>query len=126
MDTDLNIIDLLKSRNKILDEILYNMRNWDNTIESGIGIIESNQVGLDKLGNLNTKIYSITESYTNDEEYNYKLNSIRMELEKLTTSLKDKRITLLEEKQQFNKKDQVIKSYISLKKEPVFIDKDVL
>lgn len=126
MGTDLNIIELLKSRNEILDQILNSMRNWDNTIESGIDIIESNQDGLSKLGSLNTKIYSLTETYTNDEEYNFKLNSIMMELDKLTNSLKDKRIILLEEKQQFNKKDQVVKSYISLKREPVFIDKDIL
>ena len=126
MDTNLNIITLLKSRNEILDDILNNMRTWDNSIESGISIIESNQLGLYEIGNLNTKIYSITDTFTNDEDYNYKLNLIMQELEDLTVSLKGKRNTMLDEKKQFNKKDQVIKSYISINREPVFIDKDVL
>jgi hypothetical protein len=125
MDTDLNIITLLKSRNGILDDILNNMRTWDNTIESGINIIESNQLGLYEIGNLNAEINSLTDTFTNDEDYNYKLNLIMQELENLTVSLKGKRNTMLDEKKQFNKKDQVIKSYISINREPVFIDKDV-
>ena len=126
MGTDLNIEDLLKFRNAILDDVLNNMRAWDSNIESGISLIESNQVSLDNLKTLNPELYKFDAVSIHDDEYNHKLSLITKELEKLTNALRCEQLNLVEGKQQLNKKNQVINSYISVKKESVFIDKDVL
>ena len=125
MGTDLIIQDLVYQRNEIIEKILNDLREWDNTIESGIQLIESNQVLLNNLEDVNSKLYQITDAPYQVEEYNLKLYSIIKELEKLTLEMKKKRNTLIEEKQQLSKKDQIFKNYVSIKKEPIFIDKDI-
>ena len=126
MGENLEIIALIEARNEIFEEILSNMRTWDSNIESGISLIESNQVSLDNLKTLNSEIYKINATSIYDEEYSYKLNLISKELEKLTNALRGKQSNLLDGKQQLNKKNQVINSYLSVNKESIFIDKDVL
>lgn len=121
-----DIKELLDARNNILDEIIDRLQAWDKTTESGIGIIESNQASLDKLKSLNAKVIDLEISSELNEEYNFKLNLIIKELENLTKVLRGKKDELVEDKQQLNKKEQVINSYISINKQPIFIDKDVV
>ena len=125
MGTDLDIQRLLYKRDEILDKILNDLKGWDHTIESGVELIESNQIQFNILEGINSELYKLADSPYQVEEYNLKLNAIKKELKKLVHGLQGKRSTLLEEKQQLSKKDQILKSYVSIKKDPVFIDKDV-
>ena len=125
MGTDLDIQRLVYKRDEILDKILNDLKEWDNTIESGVELIESNQIQFNILEGINSELYKLADSPYQVEEYNLKLNAIKKELKKLIHGLQGKRSTLLEEKQQLSKKDQILKSYVSIKKDPVFIDKDV-
>jgi uncharacterized phage infection (PIP) family protein YhgE len=125
MGTDLDIQRLVYKRDEILKKILNDLKEWDNTIESGVELIESNQIQFNILEGINSELYKLADSPYQVEEYNLKLNAIKKELKKLVHGLQGKRSTLLEEKQQLSKKDQILKSYVSIKKDPVFIDKDV-
>lgn len=125
MGTDLEIQKLVDIRNEILDGIISNLKSWDNEIESGIELIESNQISLSNLTDVNHKLFDLSEDGLYDEEYNSKLNLLMNELKKLTEGLKGKKKELIKAKEQLGKKDQVIQNYISLKRESVFIDKDV-
>ena len=125
MGTDLDIQRLVYKRDEILDKILNDLKGWDHTIESGVELIESNQIQFNILEGINSELYKLADSPYQVEEYNLKLNAIKKELKKLIHGLQGKRSTLLEEKQQLSKKDQILKSYVSIKKDPVFIDKDV-
>jgi hypothetical protein len=125
MGTDLDIQRLVYKRDEILDKILNDLKGWDHTIESGVELIESNQIQFNILEGINSELYKLADSPYQVEEYNLKLNAIKKELKKLVHGLQGKRSTLLEEKQQLSKKDQILKSYVSIKKDPVFIDKDV-
>jgi len=125
MGTDLDIQRLVYKRDEILKKILNDLKEWDNTIESGVELIESNQIQFNILEGINSELYKLADSPYQVEEYNLKLNAIKKELKKLIHGLQGKRSTLLEEKQQLSKKDQILKSYVSIKKDPVFIDKDV-
>lgn len=123
---DTNLKDLIGTRSIILDEIINRLQTWDKTAESGIGIIECNQESLDRLKTLNTKLIHFEIPSEISDEYNYKLNLIIKELENLTNGLKNNKNELIEDKQQLNKRDLVISSYISTSNEPIFIDKDVV
>ena len=125
MGTDLDIQRLVYKHDEILDKILNDLKGWDHTIESGVELIESNQIQFNILEGINSELYKLADSPYQVEEYNLKLNAIKKELKKLIHGLQGKRSTLLEEKQQLSKKDQILKSYVSIKKDPVFIDKDV-
>jgi hypothetical protein len=125
MGADLEIQKLIDIRNEILDGIISNLKSWDNEIESGIELIESNQISLSNLTDVNHKLFDLSEDGLYDEEYNSKLNLLMNELKKLTEGLKGKKKELIKAKEQLGKKDQVIQNYISLKRESVFIDKDV-
>ena len=124
MDANIDVQSLVDLRNNILEEILHNLRDWDNTLESGINLIESNQINLNRIADVNSKLYEATK-IEYDESYIVKLNLILTEIEKLTISLRGKREDLIVSKQQVNKKDQVISSYISGDNKSIFIDKDV-
>jgi hypothetical protein len=125
MGTDLEIQQLIDTRNEILDEIISNLKSWDNEIESGIELIESNQISLSNLTDVNQRLFKLINDGICDEEYNSKLNLLMSELKRLTEGLKGKKKELIKAKEQLGKRDQVIQNYISLKRESVFIDKDV-
>ena len=125
MGTDLNVQELLKAKNQVLDNILSNLKNWDGEIITGIDLIESNQEYLDELRDLNEKLNKSEATSTYDEEYEYKLNLIIEEQRKLTQSLKEKQDGLKDNMEQIKKKDKVINSYMSTDKEPIFINKEL-
>lgn len=125
MGTDINILELFKAKNQVLDNILNNLRSWDGEIITGIDLIESNQEYLDELGDLNEKLSKSEATSTYDEEYEYKLNLIMEEQRKLTQSLKGKQDDLKDNMEQLKKKDKVISNYMNTDKEPIFINKDL-
>jgi len=123
MVTNINHQELLDLRNKIMDIILDNLNSWDGEMESGIKIIEDNQVEIDKLETLNLQLSRFPTAHK--EEYINKINLVIAEQRKMNKVIKNIQKSLLENMQQMSKKDQVIKSYININKGSVFIDKDI-
>lgn len=125
MGTDLRLKDLLERKDNLLDSILDGIRGWDGTIESGIDLIESNQEKLDSIKKINSELYSIEEDLVEMDSYNEKLNLIVKELGQLTTSMKEARKSVIQEKKVLERKNEVLDNYISKNNKSIFIDKDV-
>ena len=123
MVTNINYEELLDLRNKLVDNILSNFESWDGQIETGTDIIRANQEEIDKIETLNLQLSRFPEAQ--DQKYISKLNIMISEQRKLHEAIQNKQKVLLQNMQQLSKKDQVIKSYISVNKKSIFIDKDV-
>lgn len=123
MGTNLTTKELTQVMDKIVDKVLDNLKSWDGTIESGISIIEANEIDLDELRTISLQLTD--PSITYEEKYLKKFNEILLEHNKLTSSLKMEQDQLRVLMQQINKKDQIINNYISINKQPMFIDKDI-
>ena len=123
MVTNINHQELLDRRDKVIDAIIENFNSWDGTMESGIRVIEVNGVELDKLETINLQLSRFPVAY--NEDYINKINRILVKQKEIHQDIKNQQETLLAKLQQISKKDQVIKSYMSINKESVFIDKDI-
>lgn len=123
MVTNINHQELLDLRNKVVDNMLDNFDSWDGKVETGIKIIEDNKLQIEKIETLNLQLsrYPLAHS----EEYVNKIKLVIQEQKKHDDVIKKEKEALLENMQQLNKKEQVIKSYISMNKKSIFIDKDV-
>jgi len=123
MVTNINHKDLLDKRDKVIDTVLENFNSWDGTMESGIILLEKNQDELNKIETLNLQLSRFP--IANSEDYVSRIQIIISEQKKITEAIKEEQQTLLDKMNQMSKKNQVINSYISVKRDPVFIDKDV-
>lgn len=123
MVTNINYEELLEERSNIVDNILRRFGSWDGNLETGLEIIQVNQEDMDKLDTLSLQLSRLPSSQ--NEDYIEKLKSIIIEQKRLVQMMKDEKENLLQNMQQLNKKDQVIKSYIAASRKPIFIDKDV-
>lgn len=124
MGSDINPRILIMERNRLLDKILNNLRNWDGTIESGLAIVENNEENINEIKAINLKLNDFP-SMEMDEEYEYKISLIIEEQKKFTAALKSKQQDLLYNFKQLGKRKDVAKNYISNKTGPIFIDKDL-
>ena len=123
MGANLTMVEIMKKMNEVVDKVLSNLKSWDSTLESGIKIVEANEMNFDELKTLNLLLKDPAITY--DEDYLQKLNEVLYEHQKLILGLKVEQERLVVLMEQLNKKEHVINSYISVKKDPVFIDKDI-
>lgn len=125
MGTNLNPEVLLNLRSEILDSVLKSIRAWDETMESGIYIIESTAVNLDSVESINKKISQLDNGLKYDEEYKNKLEEIIREQGNLIEFIRIGQKGLLEGIKQVKKSNQVLNNYIKTNRQPIFIDKDL-
>lgn len=123
MGTNLATKEVLQKMEDILDKVLKNLESWDGSLESGTKIVEDNEVYLDEFKTFNLLLKD--KSITYSENYLQMMNDILKEQKKLTMGLKIEQEQLVVLMHQLSKKDDVINSYISVKKDPIFIDKDI-
>lgn len=120
-----NIEDLKLKREKILKNILKEIKKWDKTYEVGITIIESIDLSLEELKETNNQLESKvgfvpfdapyeTNILAVQREYAYLLEKLEIEKEKLLDLIKETRL-----------KEKVKNNYILKKNESIFIDKDL-
>lgn len=125
MGANLSLQELIKLRDKLIEEILNNFSNWTNSIDSGISIIESNGIKIDSLKTTDNMLKELSDIPLYDEEYINKLGLILDKQKELIQTLEDNRRTLLEEANQFSKKNKVIDNYVSVNNDSIFIDRDI-
>lgn len=125
MGANLSLQELIKLRDKLIEEILNNFSNWTNSIDSGISIIESNGIKIDSLRTTDNMLKELSDIPLYDEEYINKLGLILDKQKELIQTLEDNRRTLLEEANQFSKKNKVIDNYVSVNNDSIFIDRDI-
>lgn len=125
MGSNLKYEKLIEARNKMIDNILENMKNWNGDIESGTKLVDNNRVKIGEIKKLNEQIDLMNISNSYDGQYKEKLNALFIEQKNLFKTLEIRQKELMNEKQQLNKKDRVVENYISKKSKPIFIDKDI-
>ena len=123
MGSNLDNKELVLKMKDIVDKVLNNLKSWDGILESGILIVEENETYFDEFKTLSLLLND--RSITYDTEVLKKMDEVIYEHKKLTVALKIEQDQLVVLMQQLNKKDDVINSYISVKKDSVFIDKDI-
>lgn len=123
MDENINYEKLLKQRDESVDRILKNFKFWNGGIDEVVELFRENQQEMERIDILNLQLSRYPEAQ--NEEYILKIEEIIEEQKKFQTFIKETRDALLKNMQQLNKKDKVIKNYISKEKNPIFIDKDV-
>ena len=125
MDANIDVQILLESRIALVDKLVEKLRSWDGVMESGVAIIETNQVGFEQLKLIEEKLSNFTIHITEEDKYRTRLNILASELNKLSLGLKRGQGELLQGMEELNKKNKVMNSYISVKQGTVFVDKDV-
>lgn len=104
----------------IIDKILDNFQGLDDTLESGIDIIEANELEIDRLKDI-ARESNISLS---EEVYKERLEEILKKQNDLIEDIKIKQNNILKGLNQFGKKNQAINSYIKVDRQPIFIDKN--
>lgn len=123
MDTNIDYKELLKERDESVDRILKNFKFWNGGIDEVIELFKENQEEMEKIDTLNLQLSRYPRAQ--NDEYILKIEKIIEEQKKIQTIIKETQDALLKNMQQLSKKDKVIKNYISIEKNSVFIDKDV-
>ena len=123
MGANLTKDEILRERELIVEVVLNNLKTWDGIAESGIRIIEENEKHLDKFKTLDLLLKDIPIQY--DEKYSEKMDEIIKSHKSLMDALILEQNQLVDLMQQVGKRDKVLHNYISIKKEPIFIDKDI-
>ena len=124
MGENISINCLLNQRIYSIQVMLENIDNWDGSIEKAFAIIKENRVSMDKITEINEKVNSL-EDTPRDEEYLQYLNRLAQSHKILTLALRKEKDSLLKSMEQVMVKKDIVKSYISLPKETIFIDKDL-
>ncbi|MPW24787.1 hypothetical protein GC105_03150 [Alkalibaculum sp. M08DMB] len=124
MGATLELQELLKSRTGVLNNILHNIRAWDGTPESGVSIIEQNQLEIERIEKINNTIQSFSDKNNDDVSYVKQLELIISEQKQFTVSMKTEQNIILSNIRQLNKKNEVVNNYITTNRESVFVDKD--
>lgn len=104
---------------EILDQILDEIKKYDGSVESGVEIIELNQIRIDRLKCLFGK------EDIDLTIYQSKIEVVMENQSKLFKSLETKKAELLKILGQINKKNKVVHSYMSTNRKPIFVDKDI-
>lgn len=124
MGKDISTKILIDSRVEIVERILSRLRFWDGGMESGVDLVETNQGDYDQLKCANEKLSKFRISTRDEQEYKDKLEELVKEQNKLSQALKKEQDDLLQGMKELGKKSKVMSSYISVKQESVFVDKD--
>jgi hypothetical protein len=123
MGADLNINEVLKTRDEILDNLIRRIDSWDKTSESGVDIIEKNRVDIERLQSIE-KSLEIKDLVYIDEEYIEKISFILQGERVILEKLSNKRIEVKRIINQISKKDKIKDNYIKQNQNSIFVDKD--
>ena len=118
-----NIVEFRAKRKEILEEVLEEIKAWDGSYEEGIGIIESVEVYLADLKELNSLLSQDPDLF--DGSYEKALVDFKEAYEVFLSKLDIEKKKLLELIKETRLKEKVKNSYILKDKDSVFIDKDL-
>lgn len=98
--------------------------SWSGSAVEAMEIITENQQNMDLLKAIEEKLTEEAASqYTPIEQQ--LLISIIPQQQKLMTSIRREKTSLMNKMKQINKKNQVRDNYVSVKRAPVFVDKGI-
>lgn len=126
MDSNIDSIEKLKSRDKILNTLVDRLNGWDKTAETGIDIIEKNKTDIENLKSMeatlkrNHSLYSSDGSLEYMEKINYLLEGEKNILDALLKKSEEVELVM----KQLNNRDKIKDNYLSQNKNSIFIDRD--
>ena len=112
--------DIMDDPIKIIDHMLNKFDKYEGSLESGLEIIESNQLSIDKLKNITSNGHMIWA-----EEDEIKLKLVLNKQRELIAILGKEKEELFKMIKQINKKNSVVNSYMSTNIKSIFVDKDI-
>lgn len=124
MDANIRAKKLIEERDELIDRILNNFSSWDGSRETGIEVLSTNEELIEEIKIINDKLSIF--NVDNNDEYIDRLNLVISKQAEIIEVLKKEKNLLLESLNQLGKRNKIVDSYISNKKQPIFIDKDVL
>lgn len=108
-------------RMSILKQMTELMESWDNTAASAERIIIENKKNILLLRKLDSQ--SSTNQLDTDTEEETIIKDIIQQQEKMVRQIKIEQKSLLSRLKQLNQKDKVRDNYVSVKRDPIFINK---
>ena len=113
--------DFLEKRNELLEEIIEKVKKRKKDGENLVELLDNLKDDFISLEELSKLIGN--EGYT--QAYGEKLEELSLEYKKIIEDIDIEKQRLKENMLQINKKDEVVDNYISKKRPPIFIDKDL-
>ena len=109
-------------RSDLLEKMWQLVTSWDGTTEKALEITENNQENLIQWQELNKQVANRELlSYTEVEKE--KQADILRYQETILTSIRTERSVVMSQMKQINQKNKVRDNYVSVKRDPLFIDK---
>ncbi|WP_192986235.1 flagellar cap protein [Carnobacterium mobile] len=108
-------------RMSILKQMTELMESWDNTAASAERIIIENKKNILLLRKLDSQ--SSKNQLDTDTEEETIIKDIIQQQEKMVSQIKMEQKSLLSRLKQLNQKDKVRDNYVSVKRDPIFINK---
>ena len=111
-------------RTSLLKKMSALLESWNGSAVEAIEIIAENQKNMDVLKTIEEKLTEEAASqYTPIERQ--LLTAIIPRQQKLMTAIRKEETSLMSKMKQINKKNQVRDNYVSVKRDPIFVDKGV-
>lgn len=98
------------------------LNSWDGEPATAIEIIAVNQENMDQLAQINSEL-NLNEAVAYTEKENQLIDKLIQQQKLLLDSIKKERTEVAERMKQLNQKNNVRANYVSVKREPVFVDK---
>lgn len=125
MVTDMKIEEVKTTIFKTCEGILSRIKEWDNDIDSGITIIEKNEIDIKNIQKYYTEFPEEVVIWQQEKVYRQKIEELTSEMKTFLGKIEDKKQVLLNEKKQLINNDSIITNYISADLKSIFIDRDV-
>ena len=113
------------SKMEILDTILNRLKTWDLDLESGIKIIQENEIDIKKIQDCKRNISGKPSEIELGEDYKQKIDELNSIMIKFMEQMGKNKQILLEEMNMNSRNNDIITSYISSDFKAAFIDKNV-
>ncbi|MGB6178056.1 flagellar cap protein [Carnobacterium sp.] len=109
-------------RSNVLDTIWQLLISWDGTTEEALKITEKNQENLIQWKEMHKQV-ATNEFLPYTETENEKQADILRIQQMILTSIGNERLVVMSQMKQINQKNKVRDNYVSVKREPLFVDK---
>ncbi|MGB3160700.1 MAG: flagellar cap protein [Carnobacterium sp.] len=109
-------------RSNLLDTIWQLLTSWDGTTEDALVITEKNQDNIIQWQKINKQVATNDFLSYTETEKEKQADILRFQ-QMILTSIGNERSVVVSQMKQINQKNKVRDNYVSVKREPLFVDK---
>lgn len=125
MDGDLKRRELLQRRRLISQNMLEDIKSWDKSVEQAEKILGDNEKWIKELQNVSVALMKFDENEIYDSAYEDNIKNIMLLNRELINVIAREQHRILRNIKETDKVKSIAENYISKKREPMFIDKDI-